>query len=153
MKELTENAEREKALKDVAVATKKEKGKAVEVAEKKAQSSKKAQLVAERNLAEVEDKLGAVELKLAEAASLNLAQADEITDLKATLEACETKWYNEGFADTENSVEPIVHQARSHGFREGAASSPPRVPKDSPLRNPTQIPATTNQGCARAASR
>ena len=42
-------------------------------AEKKAQSSEKAWLVAERNLAKVEDKLGAIELKLTEVASLNLA--------------------------------------------------------------------------------
>ena len=39
----------------------------------------------EGKLVEVEDKLGGVELKLAEAASLNLAQADEIADLKRLL--------------------------------------------------------------------
>ena len=39
----------------------------------------------EGKLAEVEDKLGGVELKLAEAANLNLAQADEIADLKRLL--------------------------------------------------------------------
>lgn len=33
-------------------------------------------------------KLGDTELKLAEAESLNLAQADEIVDLKVALEAC-----------------------------------------------------------------
>ena len=43
----------------------------------------------EGKLAEVEDKLGGVELKLAEAASLNFAQADEIADLKVALEAYE----------------------------------------------------------------
>ena len=72
-KELAEDTEREKALKDVAATTTKDKGKATEVVEKKAQSLEKSRLVAERNLVEVEDKLGAVELKLAEAASLNLA--------------------------------------------------------------------------------
>ena len=36
-------------------------------------------------MAEAEDKLGGVELKLAEVVSLNLAQADEIVDLKAAL--------------------------------------------------------------------
>ena len=142
MKELAEDAEQEKALKDVAVATAKKKGKAVKAAKKKAQSSEKARLVAERNLAEAEDKLGAVELKLVEVASLNLAQADKIVDLKVALEACETKWYNEGFADAENSVEPIVHQARSHGFEEGwlADFQAMGVPEDSPLRNLAQIP-------------
>ena len=87
MKELAEDAEREMALKDVATATAKENVKTAKVAEKEAQSLEKARLVAERNLAEVEDKLGAVELKLAKAANLNLAQADEIANLKAALEA------------------------------------------------------------------
>ena len=64
-------------------------------------------------------KLGGTKLKLAEADSLNLAQADEIADLRAALEAWEEKWYNEGFADAENSMEPILHQAQRHGFREG----------------------------------
>ena len=71
------------------------------------------------SLAEAEDKVRAIELKLAEAANLNLAQTDEIADLKAALEAYENKWYDEGFTNAENSVEPIVHQARSHGFKEG----------------------------------
>ena len=94
------------------------------------------------SLAEAEDKVRAIELKLAEAANLNLAQADEIVDLKAALEAYENKWYDEGFTNAENSVEPIVHQARSHGFKEGwlAALQAMGVPEDSPLRNPAQIP-------------
>ena len=67
----------------------------------------------------MEGRLEGVELKLVEATSLNLAQADQIADLKSALEACENKWYDEGFADAEKSVEPVVHQARLHGFREG----------------------------------
>ena len=51
LKELAEDAEREKALKDVTNAMAKEKGKAAEAIEKKAQSSEKARLVAERKLA------------------------------------------------------------------------------------------------------
>ena len=64
MKELVQNAEKEKALKDVAMDTAKEKAKAAEVAKKK------AQLVAEKKLAEVEEKLGGTELKLTQAESL-----------------------------------------------------------------------------------
>jgi len=60
-------------LKDIAATTTKEKGKAAEATEKKAQSLEKARLVVERNFAEAKDKLRAVELKLAEVASLNLA--------------------------------------------------------------------------------
>ena len=43
---------------------------------------------------------------------MNLALVDEVVDLKMALEACKDKWYNEGFADAENSMEPIIHQAR-----------------------------------------
>ena len=98
--------------------------------------------MAENKLVEVETKLGGIKLKLAKAKSLNLAHVDEIANLKAALEACENKWYNEGFANAENSVEPIVHQTRSYGFREGwlAALQAMGMPKDSPLRNPEQIP-------------
>ena len=71
MKELVEDAEREKALKDVATATTKEKGKAAKAKERRAQSSEKAWLVAERKLVEAEDRLRGVELKLAEANNLD----------------------------------------------------------------------------------
>ena len=86
----------------------------------------------------METKLGGVEFKLAEAESLTLAQVDEIADLKAFLDASEEKRYNEGFAGTENFVEPIVLQARHHEFSEGwlAALQIMGVAKDSPLRNP-----------------
>ena len=89
----------------------KDKSRAVEAAEKKAQASEKARILLEKSLMEMDVKLGGMELKLVEAKSLNLAQTNEIADLKAALEACEEKWYNEGFTDDENSMEPIVHQA------------------------------------------
>ena len=93
----------------------------------------------------MEAKLGGIELKLVQAKSLNLAHVDEIANLKAALEACENKWYNEGFTDAENSVKPIVHQARFHGFREWwlAALKAMEVLEDSSLRNPEKIPYPT----------
>ena len=86
--------------------------------------------------------MGRTKLKLEEAESLNLTQANEIADLKAALEACEEKWYNKGFVDAENSMEPIVYQARKHEFGEGwvAALQAIGVPDNSPLRKPNQIP-------------
>lgn len=57
LKELDEDAEREKAFKDIVATIAKEKGKAVEAAEKRAQSTEKAQLVVEKKLTEVEVKL------------------------------------------------------------------------------------------------
>ena len=47
-----------------------------------------------------------------------------------------------GFADTENSMDLVVYQARRHRFGEGwmAALLVMEVPNDSPLRNFEQIP-------------
>ena len=58
------------------------------------------------------------------------------------MEACEEKWYNKGFADAENSAEPVVNQARRLGFEAEwfAALHILGVPEDSPLRDPGQIP-------------
>lgn len=106
LKKAVKYADREKALKDVVVAIAKDKGK---VAKKRAQASKKARILAEQKLTELDVKLGGTELKLAEAESLNLAQVDEIADLKATFEAYEDKWYNASFKNAENFVEPIVY--------------------------------------------
>ena len=94
MKELVEDAEKEKALKDVAVDTAKEKVKATEVVEKELKVAKKAQLVIKKKLVEVEEKLGGVMLKLEQVESLTLTQVDEITDLKATLDAAEETGYD-----------------------------------------------------------
>ena len=101
--------------------------------------------MAEGKLVEVDDQLGGVELKFAKAASLNLAQADQIVDLKVALEACESKWYGQGFADAKKSAEPVVHQTRIHGFGEGwlVAFQVMGVLEDSPLRDPGQIPYPT----------
>ena len=58
------------------------------------------------------------------------------------MEACEEKWYNEGFANAENSAKPVVNQAKRLGFEIGwfAALQALKVPEDSPLRDPGQIP-------------
>ena len=78
-----------------------------------------------------------MDLKLAKAASLNTTQVEELANLRAALEACEEKWYNEGFADIENSAEPVMNQARRLGFEAGwfAALQAMGVPEDSPLRD------------------
>ena len=98
-------------MKDIDVATTKDKGKAVEDAKRRAQEAENAQVSAEQSLTEMDTKLGEMELKLVEAESLNLAQVNEVAELKETLEAYEDKWYNAGFTDAENSVEPIIYQS------------------------------------------
>ena len=126
----------------MAEATSKERAKAAATAEKKVATSEKARVSAEKRFSDLKAKLGETELKLVEAASLNTALAEELADLKATLEGCESKWYDEGFADVENSMEPVINEARKLAFKEGwlATLQAVGVPKDSPLRDPNQIP-------------
>ena len=90
----------------------------------------------------LEEKQNKADLKLVEVASLNTTQAEELADLRAVLEACEDKWYKEGFADTENSTKPIMNEAWRLGFKGGwlAALQALGIPKDFPLKDPGQIP-------------
>ena len=97
----------------------KENAKAAATAKKKAIAFEKARVSAEKRSSELKAKLGEVELKLAKAASLNKAQAKEMADLKAVLKAYENKWYNEGFANAENSIGPVINEARKLAFGEG----------------------------------
>ena len=126
----------------MAVKTTKEKMKAAETTERKAAAAKKNRALAEKRSTELLAKQNETYVKLAEAISLNMTQAEELADLRAALGACEEKWYNEGFADAENSIEPVVTQARKIGFEAGwlAALKALKVPEDSPLRDPSQIP-------------
>ena len=66
LKEANKDADREKALKDVAVATAKDKGKAAEAVKKRAQATEKAQILAKQRLIKMDVKLGGTELKLTE---------------------------------------------------------------------------------------
>ena len=100
-------------------ATSKERAKIAATMEKKATASDKAKALVEKRLADFEAKVGETELKLAKAESLNTARAKELADLRAALEGCESKWYNEGFADAENSMEPIINVARKLAFKVG----------------------------------
>ena len=90
--------------------------KAADTAEKKVATAEKNRALAEKRSAKLLAKQNETDVKLAKAISLNTAQAEELADLRAALEACEEKWYNEGFADTKNSVEPVVNQARKMSF-------------------------------------
>ncbi|XP_030925072.1 uncharacterized protein LOC115952134 [Quercus lobata] len=141
-RELAEESEREKEAREAAVKTAKEKLKAAESAEKKAAVAEKNRSLAEKRCAELLTQQNETELKLAQAISLNTSNAEEIADLRAGLAAAEQKWYDVGFADAENSVEPVVARARNMGFEAGwfAALQAMGVPEDSHLRDPGQIP-------------
>ena len=109
---------------------------------KKAAVAEKARALAEKRSAEFLAKQNKTDLKLVEAVSLSTTQAKELADLIAALEACKEKWYNEGFADAENSAKPVVNQARRLGFEVGwfVALQALGVLEDSPLRDPDQTP-------------
>ena len=118
-RDLAEEVNREKGARESAAKTTKEKLRAAESAEKKAAAAEKNRALAEKRCAKLLAKQNETNVKLAEAISLNTSQAEELTDLRAALEACEQKWYNEGFADAEQSTEPVVAQARKLGFEAG----------------------------------
>ena len=99
MKDLTEEVDREKASREEAVKMAKEKTKTAESAEKKAAAVEKSRTLVEKRLTELVTRQNETEVKLAETASLNSTLSKEVTDLRAALEACESKWYDEGFAD------------------------------------------------------
>ena len=142
LKELSEDAGWEKAAREAAVKTAKDKIKVVDTAEKRAATAEKAKVLAEKRSAELEAKQNEADLKLAKAVSLNTAQVEELANQRVALEACENKWYNEGFADAENSAESVVNEAQKLGFKDGwlATLQALKVPTDSPLRDPSQIP-------------
>ena len=141
-KDLVEEVDREREARETAAKTVKEKLKAIDFAKKKAAAAEKNRDLAEKRCAELLAKQNETNVKLAQAISLNTAQAKELANLRAILEGCEEKWYNEGFVDAENSAEPVMNQARRLGFEAGwfAALQVLGVPEDSPLRDPSQIP-------------
>ena len=137
-KELAKEADWEKEARETATKTIKEKIKAAETIEEKAVAAEKNRALAKKRFTELLAKQNKTDVKLAEVISLNTAQAKELADLKAALEAYEEKWYNEGFAEAENSTEPVVNQAQRLGFEAGwfVALQILGVPEDSPLRDP-----------------
>ena len=141
-KDLAEEVNCEREARETAAKTTKEKLKVADSAEKKAATAEKNRALAKKRCAKLLAKQNETDVKLAQAISLNTAQAKELTDLRAALEACKNKWYNEGFADAENSAELVVNQARRLGFEAGwfAALQVLGVPENSPLRDPSQIP-------------
>ena len=80
LKELSEDSDWEKAIRETAVKTAKEKIKAADTAKKKAAAVKKARALAEKRYAKLLAKQNETDLKLAEAVSLNTTQAEELTD-------------------------------------------------------------------------
>ena len=119
LKEFSEEVVWEKAGRDTATKTAKDKIKASDAAKKRVVAAKKARALVEKKLAELITRQNETDLKLAEAASLNVALNEELTDLRAVSEVYENKWYDEEFTDAEEGVEPAIREARQLSFQEG----------------------------------
>ena len=134
MKDLSKEVDREKAGREEAVKTAKEKTKIADFAEKRAVAVEKSQALAEKRLTELVSKQNETDLKLAKVVSLNVTLSEEVANLQAALEACENKWYDEGFADAKKDIEPVVMKAQQLSFQEGwmAALHALGVLEDSP---------------------
>lgn len=70
-------------------------------------------------MTDLEKKVGEMELSLAGAVSIILARDKKVIDLKMTLEESENKFYDMGFANAENSCEPIMLQTQRYDSGKG----------------------------------
>lgn len=111
MKSSTEETEKERALKEVAEATMREKSTTLDAIVERAGDAKRARALAEQKVASWETKLGDMELRLADVESVISSRDKEIADLKVALTEREDKFYNMGFMDVENSSEPVMFQS------------------------------------------
>ena len=116
VKDLSKEVDWEKAGREEVAKIAKDKTKVVDAAEKRAVAVEKARVSAKKRSAKLVSKQNETDLKLAKAASLNVTLSEEVANLRAALEACENKWYDEGFADVEKGVELVVMQARQLSF-------------------------------------
>ena len=80
MKNFSEEVVREKAGRDAATKTAKDKIKAANATKKRAAVAEKAQALAEKRLGELTMKQNEMDLKLAEAVSLNATLTEELAD-------------------------------------------------------------------------
>ena len=142
LKSTVEEAEKERALKEVSEANLWDKGAALEASERRIVEAEKACTVAKKGAADLKGKLGEAEIRLAKVESVISARDKEVTDLKEAVAESEDKFYDMGFANVKNSNEPIMLESRRYRFEEGwtAAVNALGLPKDSPFKDPKQIP-------------
>lgn len=80
---------------------------ALSIAKRRATKAGKACASAEKRVAKLERKLVNTKVKLVQAKNVNFTGEKEVADLKATVKD-ENKFYDMGFAEVENSSEPIM---------------------------------------------
>ena len=119
LKGAVEEAEKERALKEVSEATLRDQVTTLTVAKKRAAKAEKARAATKKRAADLEGKLGDAKVKLTQAESIVSTKDKEVADLKVALVQSEDKFYNMGFANTENSSEPIMLESQRYEFGKG----------------------------------
>ena len=84
-KDFSEEVDREREARETAAKTAKEKLKAADSAEKKTAAAEKNRALAKKRCTKLLAKQNETDVKLAQAISLNMAQAEELADLRVAL--------------------------------------------------------------------
>ena len=119
VKKAVEEADGEKALKQITESTLQEKEREVIQAKKRVAAAKRAWDFAERKLKVLKGKLEGSDTKLAQALSVIMTQNTELGDLKRMLDEANQNFYDMGFDDAECSAAIIIKEAQVTGFTEG----------------------------------
>ena len=120
----------------------KEKTLGLNIMERLATSTEKVLELAEQKANEAQRKLGETKLKRVKTASILFARDKEFTDYKGGEKARKQTYYNRGFRDIENSVGPMIFQARKFEFMEVwmAIVNAISLLKDSSFRSTNRVP-------------
>ena len=110
--------------------------------ERLATSTEKVLELAEQKANEAQRKLGETKLKRVKTASILFARDKEFTDYKGGEKARKQTYHNRGFRDIENSVGPMIFQARKFEFMEVwmATVNAISLLKDSSFRSTNRVP-------------
>ena len=116
LKVVVEEANKEKALKQVFKSILQKKVLELALMELKAAAVEKARDSTERKVRVLEGKLGDFDSKLAQVESVVLAFDKGLADLKEMMKQSEQTFYNLGFINAENSCSLVILEARRQGF-------------------------------------
>ena len=119
LKGIIEEADKEKALKQVVEANLNEKTLELNAMEWRATIVERARELAKQRAEGLQGKLGEAEIKLTEATSIVSTYDKELADLKETMKTCSQVYYNMGFKYAENLAGVVVLQARRFRFVKG----------------------------------
>lgn len=108
LKGMMEEADKDKALKQVAEVSLNKKTLELNSVECQPITTEKARELAEQKAKDLQGKLGEAEVNLVEVFSNISTRDKELADLKETMKNREQVFYNMGFKDTENSAGAVI---------------------------------------------